>query len=317
MYVNFIIVRSNFYSSNHFISLLQQFKSSLISCLINFKFNAAPCCTMDFNIADLHKKEEVLRSSVDQILKAVKIGNIKELNHAALMKCNKDTLANLVENLSKSLISNIDLCKSAAGTIDNVKSELIKVQKEQLQSVQETVQTEIKTEMKTWSDIARKNCANNAPTLKTMKKAVQSAVQEDTRSRNFIIHGVPEDYSKYPLDVAEEVLDVIWDYHNHPAIVAANHIGVKKRDDGRSRPIKVTLKSNESVKMALARAQNLKKSKVQCYHSWYIAPDRNREEQAIHHKLVAQLKEQISADPSKYHYIKDGKVLSVVSADKK
>jgi hypothetical protein len=89
---------------------------------------------MDFNVADLHKREEVLRSSLDQILKtinnaknAVKTENIKELNHEALMKLNKNMLANFVENLSKSLISNIDLCLSAAGTIDNVKSELIKV----------------------------------------------------------------------------------------------------------------------------------------------------------------------------------------------
>ena len=178
---------------------------------------------MEFDRADLHKKEEILRSSVDQVLKAVnsaknavKIENIKELNHAALMKCNKDTLANLIENLSKSLISNIDLCKSAAGTIDNVKSELIKVQKELLQSVQETVQTEIKTEMKTWSDIARKNCDNKAPTLKTVKKAVQSAVQEDARSRNFILYGVHEDYSKFPSDVADELLDEIWQHHQPP-----------------------------------------------------------------------------------------------------
>ena len=70
---------------------------------------------MDFNIADLHKREEVLRSSLDQILKtvnnaknAVKTENIEELNHAALMRLNKDVQANFVENLSKSLISNID-----------------------------------------------------------------------------------------------------------------------------------------------------------------------------------------------------------------
>ena len=226
-------------------------------------------------------------------------------------------LADFVENLSKSLISNIDLCKSAAGIIDNVKSELIKVQKEQLKSVQKTVQTEIKTEMESWSGIVKKNCSNNAPTLKTMKKAVQSAVQEDARSRNFIIHGVSEDYSKFPSDVADELLDTIWQGHNHPDIVAANHIGVKKREDGRPRPIKVTLKSNESVKMALARAHNLKKSVTKDYHSWYIAPNRSREDQTAHHKLVAQIKESISADSSKYYYIKDGKVMSVESKDKR
>ena len=70
-----------------------------------------------------------MRSSVDQVLKgvnnantaknAVKIETIEELNHAALMKCNKDTMASLIENLTKSLISNIVLCKSAADTTDN------------------------------------------------------------------------------------------------------------------------------------------------------------------------------------------------------
>jgi hypothetical protein len=156
-----------------------------------------------------------------------------------------------------------------------VTSELIKVQKERLQSVQETVQTEIKTKMKTWSDISRKKCDNKAPTLKTVKKAVQFAVQEDARSRNFIIHGVPEDYFKFPSDVADELLDEILQHHSYLDIVAGNHIGVGKQEDGRPRSIKVTLKSNESVKMALARAKNLKKSNSKTYQSWFIAPDRN------------------------------------------
>ena len=100
--------------------------------------------------------------------------------------------------------------------------------------------------------------------------------------------------------------------NNHSDIVAANRIGVKKREDGRPKPIKVTMNSNESVKVALSRANNLKKSLCTTYHSWFIVPDRNREEQATHQKL-----EKISAEPSKYHYIKDGKVLSVVNAYKR
>jgi hypothetical protein len=62
------------------------------------------------------------------------------------MKINKDTLANFVENISKLLIGNIDLCKSAAGTVDQSKSEqlasqnqLIHLQREQLSFVQKTV----------------------------------------------------------------------------------------------------------------------------------------------------------------------------------
>ena len=218
-------------------------------------------------MTDLHTKERDLRSSVGEILNAVNsaknasnTSSVEELNHSALMKLNKDTLANLVEKLAKLLPSNIELCKSAAGTLDNVKTELIEVQREQLKSVQNTVQTE----MRSWSDVVKKNCESIAPSLKKMKKVVESAVKDDARSRNFIIHGVPEGYSETPADVANELILEIWQYDggdDSPAIIAANTIGAKKLDNGRSRPIiKVTLKCSESTRMVLERALKLKKS---------------------------------------------------------
>lgn len=269
---------------------------------------------MDFTVTDLHKMEKNLRSSMDQILHATKAQSVEALNHSVLMKMNKDTLANFVENISKLLIGNIDLCKSAAGTVDQLKSEqltiqnqVIDLQREQLSSVQKTVQTE----MQTWSDVVRKNCENNTPSLKKMKKVVESAVQDDERSRNFIIHGVPENRYDAESELAEELINEIWQYNGSPDVIAANKIGAKKGDDGRPRPIKVTLAYRESVKMVLARAHKLKKSAATEYHTWFITPDRNREEQAAHNKLVAQLKEKITADSTRYHYIKDGKILSV------
>lgn len=277
---------------------------------------------MDFTVADLHKKEKDLRSLLDQILLAtnnakntVKTESVEALSHSALMKMNKDQLANFVESLSKSLVSSIELSKSAAGTIDGLRSDkieyqqkLIDQQKEQLSSVQKTVQTE----MQTWSDIVKRNCESSAPSYKKIQKVVQSAVQDNTRSRNFIIHGVPVSYTDYPTDAADEILTEIWQHHDHPKFVAANFIGTKKRDDGSHRPIKVTMLSDESVKMVLAKAPKLKKSRTAAYKTWYITPDRNREEQAAHKKLVAQLKDKINADSTKYHYIKDGKVNNVV-----
>ena len=265
-------------------------------------------------MADLHKKENDLRSTVDEVLNAVNnaknasnTSSIEKLNHSALMKLNKDTLAQLVEKLSKLLPSNIELCKSAAGTLDSVKTELIEVQREQLKSVKNTVQTE----MRSWTDVVKGNCASNAPSLKKMKKVVETAVQDDARSRNFIIHGVPESYTSYAIDAADEILNEIWQHHDHPDIVAVNFIGTKKQDNGRHRPIKVTLNSNESVKMVLGKAPNLKKLQTLAYRTWYITPDRNREEQAAHQKLVSELREKIKTDSTRYHYIKDGKVMSV------
>ena len=175
--------------------------------------------------------------------------------------------------------------------------------------MQNTVQTEIKS----WTDVVKKNIQSTAPSLKKMKKVVESTVKDDERSRNFIIHGVPEDYHNgvATVTVAQEVINEIWQYHDAPSIVAANPIGAKQLDNGRPRPIKVTLRCSESVRMVLERAYKLKKSQTTYHHTWYITPDRNREEQAAHKKLVAQLREKITADSTKYHYIKDGRVLSV------
>ena len=275
---------------------------------------------MDFTVSDLHKKEKDCRSLLDKILfdtnnakNAVKTESVEALSHSALMKMNKDQLANFVESLSKSLVSSIELSKSAAGTIDELRSEKIVYQqqqidqqKEQLTSVQQTVQTEIQS----WTDIVKKNCQSNAPSYKKIQKVVQSAVRDDARSRNFIIHGASECYSQDPVGAADVLLNEIWQHLDPPAILAANFLGTKKPESGRSRPVKVTLDSNESVKMVLAKAPNLKKTND--YRTWYITPDRTPEEQAAHKKLVAQLKDKITADSTMYHYIKDGKVMSVV-----
>jgi hypothetical protein len=48
--------------------------------------------------------------------------------------------------------------------------------------------------MKTWNDVVKKNCKNNALSMKRMRKVVESAVQDVARSGNFIIHGVPEEH---------------------------------------------------------------------------------------------------------------------------
>ncbi len=270
---------------------------------------------MDFTVTNLHKIEKDLETAINQILKASKTQNAEELNQSTLIqKMNKDTLANYVVNLSKLMIRNIDLCKVAAGTIDTLKTEqlvaqrtLIEQQQNQLDSVQNTVQTE----MKTWSDIVVKNCETSAPSIKSVKKAVKSVVQDDARRNNFIVYGVAEKREDNPHELAGEILNEIWDSHAIPQVVAASKIGAKRPDNEKPRPVKVTLACPESVRMVLARARNLKKSSTAEYHTWYITPDRNKEEKAAHQKLVTKLKAMITTDSSKYHYIRDGNTFSV------
>jgi hypothetical protein len=74
-----------------------------------------------------------------------KLRNATVLNHSALLKVNKDQLVNLVTTFSNMTKKDIEFGKSAAGTIDDLKTELpvnkqkdlISVQKEQLGKVRD------------------------------------------------------------------------------------------------------------------------------------------------------------------------------------
>ena len=72
-----------------------------------------------------------MKSEIQKVLKAVNVSTTSELNETVMMqKLNKNPLAKFVETLLTNLIEkNIELCKSAAGKIDQLKSEKIADQK--------------------------------------------------------------------------------------------------------------------------------------------------------------------------------------------
>ena len=158
--------------------------------------------------------EKDLTLVVRDVLKSCKVQSVDEINHSLLMKqscCSKDALATFVERLLKLTSANIELCKSAGGQIDQLKTERIQVQQtvidlqqKQMQQVQETVkscvQNSVKTEMNLcgdepmlWSDVVQRNTKSAAPSVKSVQKAVRTAVEENVRSNNFIIYGAEEE----------------------------------------------------------------------------------------------------------------------------
>ena len=90
----------------------------------------------------------------------------------------------------------------------NYQKDQTRQQQDQLDSFQKTVHTEMKI---TWSDIVKKNCETSisAPSINSIKIIVKTVVEDDIRSNNFIIYGVPENYSTDPFLVAEEAFDLI------------------------------------------------------------------------------------------------------------
>ena len=152
---------------------------------------------MDFSVNSLHSIEKKMKSEIARLMKATNVSSVADLNQKVLSdKLNKGPLSEYLSSFVKLLDSSLDLCKGAAGSIDEMKtkvmdtqSQLIDRKKEELGRVNETV----KTELKSWVDIVKKdNKQNRQLTTKSVKEAVKTVNQEEERSRNLIIYGVKE-----------------------------------------------------------------------------------------------------------------------------
>ena len=158
----------------------------------------------------------------------------------------------------------------------------------------------------------------------SVHKAVRSAVQENVRSNNFIIYGAEEEEPDEYGNRHENVADIASDLFNEigafpkPQVLTVTRVGYQKADgnisSSRARPIKVTLACPEAVKFVLSKASKLKRNTFDHWKCVYLAPDRSKDERAAHSKLVAELKQKISENSSKYYYIRDGKIISVDKA---
>ena len=113
----------------------------------------------------------------------------------------------------------------------------------------------MKTEITTWSEIVQKNVKSASATqsVKSVLKAVRSAVEDNVRSNKFIIYGCKEADETYEYDgeefdaVPENVTDTVEQLYNEihvnprPPILAASRIGSLKVDSAsasKARPIK-------------------------------------------------------------------------------
>ena len=81
---------------------------------------------MDFTVESLHAMEKKLRLVMSPILKETKSTSASEIGITALMKLNKNMLAEFLVSLAKNYEDNLENCKSAAGAIDVLKTTQIK-----------------------------------------------------------------------------------------------------------------------------------------------------------------------------------------------
>ena len=183
-------------------------------------------------------------------------------------------------------------------------------------SVVESVQTTVKEGFKSYSDVLKESCKAPSSRLQTeLKTVVKSVVEEEDRSRSFMLFGLKEETEE---DVSGKVGDVLLQLNLKPK-VDVSRIGScvqstsQDSANRKPRPVKVTVASSAIVKEVLSRAKYLKDCSG--FRGVYISPDRSVEQRAEHRKLVTELKQRLVEQPGKRHFIRGNTVVSAEKTD--
>jgi hypothetical protein len=144
----------------------------------------------------------------------------------------------------------------------------------------------------------------------TLRTVVKHFVEEEDRSRNLMVFGLPEGNDCDKLKQLNSRVCEIFEHLGVKPRVEASRFGVKSKSPKSPRPIKVTLSSSTVARQILLclKARNLRLS--DSYKSIFVVPDRSIEQRAQQKELVNGLKRKKAEEPNKRHYIKGGQVCS-------
>ena len=186
-------------------------------------------------------------------------------------------------------------------TVIKLQEQLIEMKSVELTSVQTTV----KSELKSWSSVVKNSCSK-ALAPKKVKAALKRASEEEDRSQNLVIYGLPENNDEI---LEKRVLEVLENIDEKPRIVSCCRMGKTVSDGGPAiKPIKFTLSGSDHVRRVLSKARKLRE--VEGYDSVYISPDRSAEQRAAFRKLVLEVKQKRNLEPERVHFIRNNKIVS-------
>ena len=83
---------------------------------------------MDFSVDTLHTKENEMKNEFKTIFKTANVTSSAALSQTVLAKLNKALLATFVKSLVTLVEENMNMCRNAAVTLDQLKSEIIENQ---------------------------------------------------------------------------------------------------------------------------------------------------------------------------------------------
>ena len=199
----------------------------------------------------------------------------------------------------------------AQQTIIKLQSELLACKNEQLDALKVTVKSSVedsvKAEFQSYSSVVQKNCSvsqDKSISSVDLKKAMKDVFQDEDRSKNIIVFGLPEENSE---DLSGAVDQLFQEIGEKP-LYEACRMG-RNKTDGNARPIKITTKSSTVVDQILFKARKLKQ--VEKYKSVYLNPDRSPEQRNKRRDLVKELKRLSAEETDKRYFIKNDEICSV------
>jgi hypothetical protein len=283
--------------------------------------------------ADMMEIEVLLGKSSGWLAKAMeKVGCTAavDVTSAACRRAVKETLVPLLTESFHLVRFQNEKMKQLKAELSSTKSQLIENQKwvislqekvvdckeQQLAAVQTAVKTtvedSVKEQFKSYSDIVQV-CQPESPSLspEVLKKVVQSVVQQEDRSRNLMVFGIPETENE---NLSERIQDVFQEIGMKPTLETVSRLGkVSKEKTKRERPVKVTLSSPSVAHQILSQARRLRESEN--FGSVFVRPDRSEEEREQNRLLVQELHKKRTDEAGKRHFIKGGTIHSVEKGD--
>ena len=248
-----------------------------------------------------------------------------DVTSAACKRAMKDTLGLLFSESFHYVRLQVEKMKQLKAELSSVKSQLIENQQwvislqeqiidnkdKQLDAVQtvvkSSVESNLKEQFKSYSEAAAENVmvcqADSLADPATLKKMVKSVVQEEDRSRNVVIFGLPEQKNE---NVEARVQEVFQEIGLKPTL-QATRVG-KIRKDNAKRPVQVSLSSHSVVHQVLCQVKKLRHSAT--FSKVYVRPDRSEEERAQDRLLVNELVKKREMEPDKLHFIRSGTIHS-------
>ena len=281
--------------------------------------------------ADMKEIEDLLGKCSAWLPKAMEqVGCMAALNvtSAACKRATREILALLFAESYHFVRFQNERMRQLKAELSSTKSQLIENQKwvislqeqvidskeKQLEAVQTAVKTtvedSVKEQFKSYSDVVQENVMVCQPQTESidpvvLKQVVQSVVQQEDRSRNLMVFGLPEAENENPTERIQEVFQGIG---IKPAIMEVSRVGRCSKEK-KKRPVKVILSSASVAFQILSQARRLRESDD--FSSVFVRPDRSEEERSLNRLLVQELIKKREDEPGKRHFIRSGTLHTV------